>query len=320
MPYPSASLATLRPELGSFMEFDLAMDRQGFIANRVLPVLEVAKQSGTFGKIPIEEVLKQRDTDRAPGAGYSRSDIKFETDTYACEEHGAEDPVDDRESQMYSEYFEAESFAALRARDIVLRNYEVRVASALFNATTFSPTSVTTEWSTIGSATPVTDVEGRVQALYDKGIKANALVIGWKAFRNLRRCTQVTDLIASSGAGESIKPSQVTLQQLREVFDLEHILVGDSLKQGAVEGAASSPAAIWDDEYAWVGRIANSNDIREVCIGRTFHWGEDGSQFGAVVESYRDETVRSQIVRSRMDTHEKLIHTDAGELLDNITA
>ena len=61
MPSPSTALATLRPDLGgSFEEFDLAMDRQGFIATRVLPVLEVAKASGVFGKIPIEQLLKVR--------------------------------------------------------------------------------------------------------------------------------------------------------------------------------------------------------------------------------------------------------------------
>ena len=68
MPSPSTSLATLRPELGGSMEaFDLAADRAGFIGLKLLPVFEAAEQSGSFGKIPLEELLKNRDTERAPG-------------------------------------------------------------------------------------------------------------------------------------------------------------------------------------------------------------------------------------------------------------
>jgi hypothetical protein len=73
MPSPDTALGTLRPDLaGSFQEFELAMGERGFIATRVFPVLEVAKQSGIFGKIPIEQLLKTSDTLRAPGADYSR--------------------------------------------------------------------------------------------------------------------------------------------------------------------------------------------------------------------------------------------------------
>ena len=302
------------------MEFDLQMSRAGFIGLNAMRPMNVRKSSSEFGKITIESLLKGADTKRAPGSAYARRHWEFTDDSYTCKEPGAEEPVDDREAEMYSDYFDAEVLAAERARDIVMRNFEKRVADTLFNATTWSPTSVTTEWSTAATATPVTDVEAGVKRLRAKGVKANALIIGWVPYRNLRLCSQITDIIAASGAGGPIEPSVITPQKLAEIFDLDYVLVGDAQEDTADEGLAASLGEIWDDEYAAVCRIATTDNIRETCVGRTFHHSSDGSQIGALVESYRDETVRSDVVRARMDTDEQVLHTVALDLLDNITA
>lgn len=326
MPSPSGSLATLRPDLaGSFMEFDLEMDRRGFIAQRLLPVIEVPKASGTFGIIPIEQLLQNRETARAPGSGYSRGQFTFDDVSFACSEHGAEEPVDDREAALYNQYFDAEQVSAMRAYDVVLRNQEKRVAAAIFNSTTWNgaslTTSVSTEWSTAATATPITDVEAAVRKVYtNSGLWPNALVISKIVFRNLRLCTQVKDAIAASGAGYPTRAQDITTAMLAAIFDLDYILVGGSTKNTAAEGATATPDQIWDDEYAMVCRIATTNDIKEPCIGRIFHWGEDGSNIGGTVETYRDETVRSDIVRVRHDVQEKVLYTECGHLLANITA
>jgi hypothetical protein len=324
MPSPETTLATLRPDLaGSLMEFDLAADRLGFIASRVLPVVEVAKASGTFGKIPLAQLLQTRETKRAPGSGYSRGNFTFDDASYSCEEHGAEEPVDDREAAMYSEYFDAEQIAALRAYDAVLRNAEIRAAALLFNATTFASYKTTcgTEWSTIATATPLTNVETAVRAVWARtGLWPNALICSRTVFRNLRLCTQVKEAIQSAGAGNATKPTDITPAMLAQVFDLDEVIVAGSPKNSAKEGQTVSVAEIWDDEYAMVARVARSSDMREPCIGRTFHWSEDGSSIGGTVETYRDEPVRSNIVRVRHDVDELLLITAAAQLLDNVTA
>jgi hypothetical protein len=107
---------------------------------------------------------------------------------------------------------------------------------------------------------------------------------------------------------------------LAQVFDLDEVIVAGSPKNSAKEGQTVSVAEIWDDEYAMVARVARSSDMREPCIGRTFHWSEDGSSIGGTVETYRDEPVRSNIVRVRHDVDELLLITAAAQLLDNVTA
>ena len=322
MPSPSTSLATHRPDLeAALMEFALQANYGGFIANDVFPVSEVQNKAGIFGKVPLEQLLQNTETRRAPGSGYARSGWTFTTDSFSCEEHGWEESVDDSEAEMYADFFDAELIATQRAMSNILVNHEKRLAAALFNTSTFSPTTVTNEWNKAdGTGVPVTDVETAVQAIYDaSGLWSNALIVGKKVFRHLRENSQVRDRIASSGAGDPTKAQDVTVNMLKAVFDLDYIFVGGGTKNSANEGQTATPAQIWDDEYAMICKVATGADVREPCLGRTFHWSADGSTAGGMIESYRDENVRSDVVRVRHDVHQKILVTECAKLLNNIS-
>jgi hypothetical protein len=325
MPAPSTSLATLRPDLGGSMEeFDLAADRQGFIATRVLPVIESDVQSGTFGRIPVEQLLKNPEINRASRSGYSRGKWSFTDDAFATKEYGHEEPVDDRDEKIYGNYFDAEMVSAEIARDIVLRAAEKRVADLVFNATTYTGSSLTTaitnEWDDFANATPVDDVEAAIKKVWENtGLWANALIINRRVFRNLRQCDQVKDAIASQGAGSPTKASDITAEMLSRVFDLPNVVVAGGTRNSAKEGQTATMSPVWSDEYAMVCRMAETNSIKEPCLGRVIHWGKDGSQIGGTMETYRDETNRSDIVRCRHEVHEKLFYTECGHLLSNVT-
>ena len=159
-----------------------------------------------------------------------------------------------------------------------------------------------------------------MQAIYDaSGLWSNALIINKKVFRNLRECDQVRDRIASSGAGDPTKAQDVTVNMLKAVFDLDYIFVGGGTKNSATEGQTATPAQIWSGEYAMVCKVATGADVREPCLGRTFHWSADGSTAGGMIESYRDENVRSDVIRVRHDVHQKVLVTEAAALLKNVT-
>lgn len=316
-------MSTLRPDLAAFLQFDLESEKNGYVATRVMPVIDTALQSDNPGRIPLAQLLQAGNTNRSSGGGYARGKYTFEKFTYACEEHGWEEPVDDRQRKQYQHLFDAEKVATARAFSKVLRNAEQRVASAVFNATTFSSytAAVSTEWSTVATATPLTDVNTAVNAVYNNsGLWANALIVNRKVFRNLRRCAQVIDAIEASGAGSAAKQSDITADMLAQVFDLDYVIVAGTSKNSATEGQTATPAQIWDSEYAMVCRVATSNDIQEPCLARMFHWTEDGSTIGGTVEQYRDETIRSDIYRVRHDVDEVIMYAAAGYLLSNITA
>jgi len=324
MPSPSEILSTLRPELaGSLMEFELAAGRAGFIAPLVLPVIEVAKQSGSFGKIPIEQLLQSPSTDRASGAGYSRGKWSFTKDAFACDEQGWEEPVDDRESAMYADYFVAEQVAAARALDIILRAAELRVSAAVFNATTWTgaalTTAITHEWDDATNAVPRADVKAAMSKVWDGcGIWPNTLIVNKKVFENLKDCASVVDRLKYAGFTDP-RPGTISAAAIAQALGIDQVIVAGSPYNTAKEGQDVSISPIWSDEYAMVCKVAKTQDIREPCIGRTLHWGEDGSSIGGTVESYRDESSRSDIIRVRHDVDEKILYAEAGHLLSNVT-
>lgn len=322
MPSPSSALSTQRPDLAaSLEEFDLAMDQKGFIGPDVFPVVDVSAQSGNFGKIPIEQLLQTRNTARAPGSGYARSSFTFQPATFSCQEHGAEEPIDDREAEMYREYFDAELVSTARAYDAVLRNAEIRLAAAVFNATTWTSftTAVGDEWDDAAAADPRANVKAAKIAVFNQcGLWPNALIINQLVFENLCDVAEIIDRLKYSGHTDP-KPGNITKQAMAQALGIQKLIVAGSPKNTAAEGQAVSISPIWSNEYAMICRVADTQDPREPCIGRTFHWSKDGSQPEGRVETYREEKIRGDVVRVRHDVAEVVLYVEAGHLLSNIT-
>lgn len=320
---PSESLATLRPDLGgSLEEFDLAADRQGFVGLKLLPVFETEVQSGNVGKIKLEQLLENRETSRAPGAGYARSSWQFEKWTFATEEHGAEETLDDRQSKMYKNYFDFEMVNAERARDVVLRNQEKRIAALLHDTALYTGAtkflSITDEWDDADDAIPIDDIDAGKTAIWGlTGLWPNVLQINRFQLMALRKCDQIIERLKYQGFHDVI-PSKVTPSMLAQVFDLDEVVVAGSAKNTAAKGQTRSLASIWSSEYAFLGRRAMTNDPREPCLGRTFHWADDGSNIGTTVETYREEGVRGGVVRCRHDVNEVLMYDACGFLFGNV--
>ena len=324
MPSPSTAPATLRPDLAEFMEFDLESERQGYVALKVLPVVEVGLQSDNPGKVKIEDLLFNGDTSRTSTGGYNRGSWKFDKFTYATQENGWEEPISERDEKRYRYILQVDRIANARAAGVVARNQEKRSAELVFNATTWTgatlTTGVTNEWDDAAAATPIVNVEAAVKKIYENsGLWANALVINRQVFRNLRNCDEVIERINAAGAGSPSKASDINEAMLAAVFDLQHIIVAGSSKNSANEGQDATPAQIWSGEYAMVCRISTSPDMRDPCIGRTFHWSDDGSSIGGTVEEYYEEQSRARIIRVRHDTDEVIMYPQAGHLLSNIT-
>jgi len=311
MPHPSSTLATLSPDLSTFFEIEYASAEQNFIGTRVMPIMSVPKQAGTFGKVTVESLLEHStSTSRSPNSGYNRRQYEFTSDSYTCEENGIEEVIDDREMAMYSDYIEAEAVATRRAVNLILMSHERRVAAAAAAITTTSPLG-NGLWS-VGTSTPIDDIETAYRAHRDAtGIRPNALILSEYVFRTVRQHPDIVARVSSSGAGDQDRARDVNAEQLAAVFDIENVLVASGIENTANPNQPAVLTDIWTNEPI-VTRIASTNDIREPCFGRTFHWSEDGSVVGGRIESYRDEAIRGSIVRVRHDTDEKVLYPELG--------
>lgn len=321
-PFPSSAPATLRPDLaGTFMEWDFAGNMSEFRGTRALPIIEVAEKSGTFPRVATEELAKLAQTIRSYGAGYSRGQFKVTTDTYSTQEYGREEVVDDNLAATYRNLVDAEMVCAARARHILMASWEQTLASMIFNTSTWTPTPITNEWDDFANADPIGDVEAAKQRIRTRtGLEANAVIFSRKVMRNVRQCEAIIDRLQAQGAGVQALPGQITEAKLAELFDVPNVIVVGGSYDSARETATSTFTDIWDDEYCMVCRVATSQDISDPCIGRTFHWAEDGSMPMGTFEEYYENAVRGKVIRFRRQVGAKIIYAELGDLLSNITS
>lgn len=319
--YTTSTITGPRQDIAqALQEYDAQIAADSFIARKVFPAFQVASKFGTYPVVPKEALLSTpASLERASGAGYHRSDIEFSINSYRCREQGEEVPIDSSLAAVYGNTIEVDLIAAQKARLTVLRNEEIRAATALFNTSTFTTTNVSTEWSTIASADPVADVlaaRRRVKAA--TGVWPNAVAVSQTVFDNLRRCESILDKIKQV---QNVSVGNVNEALVAQALDVEYVFVAGGCKASTAEGAATmSVADIWDDEYAAVFRVDYSRDITRVSTGRTFHWDEDGTAVDGVPDVYYQDETRCYIMRYRLCTDLHVAYPESCQLLGNITA
>ena len=93
----------------------------------------------------------------------------------------------------------------------------------------------------------------------------------------------------------------------------------------------TAPDILWDtfifEKALHLGRnhqkyklTRTSDDIEEPCIGRCFHWSEDGAEPGGTVEQYREERVRGEVIRVRHEVQEKILYVPTAHLITGVKA
>lgn len=320
MPRPTSATTVGRADLAQIAyEYAVESSQRGFIGTQILPVFPVTEQSAEYPTIPLEALLKIPDTKRGARGQYNRGDYEFEMGNYSCREHGWEEVLDDSERKLYARLFDAEEVAVTRAVDIVLRDQEKRIADKLFNTSNFSVHNVTNEWDDAANATPISDVAtGRKSVRSACGMEPNALILGKSVFDNVLQCSNIASKLQYTQPIEMMTIEEQK-RALARVLKIEHVFVGDAVKDGAKKGQSFSASDLWSNEYGLLARVSTRpNDLREPCVGRTFLWDAD-SDVPYTVEQYRDETVRSDIFRVRNNTDECFVFKGCCYLLGNLT-
>jgi hypothetical protein len=343
MVMPSTTITRL--DLSStFTEFNLEMSRRGFIGPQVLRPRMVGIQAADVGKIPIASLLQIHDDARASGSGYHRGDFKFDKFSYSTNEHGWEEPLDDRNIKIYTDIFDAESIASSRAQDFVMRNYEIAVKNTIIDSSVFDSTSAyasghggtyaagasgglttTGRWTAKATCIPIDDIEfARRMIITNGGVEPNAVIMSRNSFWNAANSTQVIDRLKYAGIDD---PKQVTLNAMAAIWQVKHVLVAGGIYASNNEGQAFTGAFVYADSTVMLARVAETDDPREPCIGRTFMWSDDGpgapgtaEEIAVLVEEYREENRRGSVIRARNDRDIVLMYPAAGCLITNTSA
>lgn len=208
-------------------ELALGYSNSAMVSEFLFPIVTVGKMQS---KIPIfgKDAFKIRDTKRGIGANPNRIIPGARTSTtLVTEEHTIEYPVDRLEKGedifnlqqhatnvvMETITLEREKIAADLAQDT--DNY------ATENKTTLTSTD---KWSDLTHSDPIDDVEVGKEAIRSKIAKRpNLMVLGASTYRTLKNHPQLIERIKYAMKGI------VTLDLMKEVFDIEDIVIGEGV-------------------------------------------------------------------------------------------
>lgn len=346
---PSTAITRLDLSI-TYQEFNLLANRKKFIGLRVLPPLAVDQEGADFAKIVIASLLgKVEDTQRPPRSTYNRDSWEWTKDSYAVQEHGVEETVDDATVEKYGDVVRTEQIATMRAINRVLQRIEYDIAAAVFNTTTWTGSSLTgaagVNWNnaTQTNVDPLADID----AAHDKvntncGEDANTLVLTKKGFRSMIRTTRLesllkydaSELLVALNSGQNQSMVSEIVSGLKDLLQVDTILVGRGFKNTADKGQTPSLSRMWDDTMAMLCCVHDdglSGDLESPTpqIGRTIFStkhgeplpGVDDAGLGSLIfDEYREESVRGSVIRPRNKRQVKILHPQAGFLITGVTA
>lgn len=313
------SAAIFRGDIAGVLE--QAKDwESSLIGTRVMPILPVATRAGQYPVFQLAngQLLKSGDVKpRAPYSQFPRGTRAFTQDNYLAQVYGVEEAVDDDVQNDISRFFNAEVLAAKLCQRKLLLAHELRVASTIFNNTNFTATNSSVAYTTANLATMnvALDVELAIDRLLGLGESRDNLrvVMSNQVWLRAKASTLFQNRMRGAGISNDtfLNASE---QAAAEVFGVREVVIGRASYDTAPEGVAYSGAQVWSNAFIWVGSVSESGaGYFGGGAGFTLAWSEYGPVTG--VFTYRDETIKSNIVRASHAVTEKVVNANAGQLI-----
>jgi hypothetical protein len=314
----SNSAAIFRGDIAGVVE--QAKDFEaGLIGSGVMPILDVPVRAGQYPSFVLKEgqLLKSDMKTRSPYSAFARGTRAFVQDTYTALEYGYEEAVDDTVTLDVARFFDAEVIAAKLAKRKLLLAHELRVASKIFDSGTFTATNSGTAYTTANLATfdAGQDVQEAIDRLLSKGESTSNLkvVIPYPVWTRIRASTKFQNRLRGTGLSTDTILNAST-QAAAEVFGVSEVLIGRASYDTAPEGVAFSAGNVWANTFIWVGSVTQASaGYFGGGAGFTLNWSEYGPAIG--VSTYREEAIKSNIVRASQYTAEKVVNANAGQLI-----
>jgi hypothetical protein len=291
----------------------------GLIGTAVMPILDVPVRAGQYPSFVLKEgqLLKSDVKNRAPYGSFARGTRAFNQDTYTALEYGYEEAVDDTVTLDVARFFDAEVIAAKLAKRKLLLAHELRVAAKLFDNTVFTATNSGTAYTTANLATfdAGADVQEAIDRLLAKGESTSNLkvVIPYAVWTRIRASTKFQNRLRGAGISSDTILNAST-QAAAEVFGVAEVLIGRASYDTAPEGVAFASGNVWSNTLIWVGSVTQASaGFFGGGAGFTLNWSEYGPAIG--VSTYREEAIKSNIVRASHYTAEKVVNANAGQLI-----
>ncbi len=247
----------------------IAYSNEAYIADKIFPEFAVKKQSGKHfiydkGRFRINDSL------RAAGSNSNEVTLNLTTGSaYFCDDHALRQFVPDEDVDNAITPTTPFIDATENATDMLSVSKEKALADYMANTgnlTQNTTLSGTDQWSDFSNSDPFTDIETAKATVHASIFKKpNVLILGKQVYDKLKHHPDLLDRVKYSQKGV------ITIDLLKELFDVDYVLIGAAGYNSAAEGQTDSMSYVWG-KNAWLCYIAPKITKKMVTFGLTYTW------------------------------------------------
>lgn len=299
----------------------LGMAQSALAAELLFPRLPQALSSVTLAQMG-DERFQRYNLRRAPGSATKRVDIRYADKTYTVNQYSVEVPIprellresDESRRLNVGNYLDISRIAMATANDILSLDYEIEVATLATTSGTYASGHVqalagATKWSA-STGTPVTDIRGASDVIRKKiGKRPNTLLLSADALMAAAMNAEVKGYLPRDVLGPA------TIDQLRTVFNVARIIVGDAVWKDS----AGAGQDVWGNNaiLAYAPAIGGNNNADISLAEPAFGFTNviDGHPFAET--PYYDAPSKSWIYGSTFERQANVGYNTAAFLFQN---
>ena len=217
-------------------------DANNFVNDKVFPCVPVMKQSDRYFMYLKEDWFRDDAQERAMGTESAGGDYDVDnTPTYFCKKYAFHKDVFEEDRANSDSPLTPDQDATEFVVDKIMLNRENNWAKTYFKAGTWAQdnagvafaTGITSKvfWDDYNNSDPIADISNQCTAMAETtGKRPNKLTIGRRVFDALRQHPDILDRIKFTQKGV------ITLDLLASLFDVDEILVANSIQNTAAKG------------------------------------------------------------------------------------
>jgi hypothetical protein len=237
--------------------------------------------------------------------------------TAKTEDFGLDDPIPMADiTNAAGQPFDPLARATENLADLIALDREQRVAKLVFNPATYAgnTSDVAEGWSDFTASDPLKDI---MDAMDGMVMRPNIAVMGRSVFSTLRQHTKIIAAAFPVG-GNAAEGGMVSREALRQLFELDELLIGEPWVNSGKRGKAPTMERVWGLHLALL-RLDGQADpgTGRATFGFTAQFGERvaGQEFD------REIGLRGGIrVRVGESVKELIVAPDFGYLFENAVA
>lgn len=294
-------------------QFSQMYRNDNYISEMILPPLKVKEKTGKYAKYGKDNLRVYTDQIyRAPGTRAKSVDYSVSQGTYSCTEKAVEKKVPDEFKVNTDDPYDAMRDATAVCMDVIWGNQELALQASMSDntvMTSYTTLSGNSQWSDYANSNPINDISTGIEAIRSAtGKRPNVMVLSHDVFMKLKYHPDVREQLKYTNGGQL--NDEMMGSYLKGFFNLEKVLVGSAIYNSADEGQADSIADIWSKD-AWL----LYQNPRPTLMSATF--GYTLTDVPRMVDTYREESTVSDVVRQRYSYDQNLMDVNLGYLIED---